>query len=126
MPLAGEVVADGLVIAAHRRQFDGGVGEVEVGVLELLEHRRLFDVLKSLKVLRVLLTEQVAGEADGQRLLADTLRTAEHQGVWQTPFAGHLQEALAHLFLANHFVECHIKAQRYELLLIFHAKVVLL
>ena len=38
MPLLGKVIAHGLVVRTHRGQFDSGVGEVEVGMFQFVEH----------------------------------------------------------------------------------------
>ena len=109
VPFACKVVARGLMVGTHRRQFDGGVGEVQVGVLQLAQHGMLCGGRRRLVVVGCLVAcQQVAGEADGQRLLAHALRSAEHDGVWQTSLAGHLYQSVAHLFLAYYFAECHL------------------
>ena len=52
VPLACEVIADGLMISAHGGELDGGVGEVEVGMLEASDHG-------------IVLSQELAGEGNG-------------------------------------------------------------
>ena len=101
VPLVCKVVAHGFVVAAHRWQLDGGVGEVQVGVLQLRQHR----VFRLVHVLVVLQSQQIAAESHGQRHLSAAGRAAQHHGVWQAVFLDHLHQALLHLFLSYYFAE---------------------
>ena len=81
-PLGGEVIAHRLVVARHIRSLDGGVGEVEVGMFPLLEHRlgsALFigEGFPRCQVGFVTLAHQITGKSQCRRHLAASPRTAE-------------------------------------------------
>ena len=105
MPLFCEVVAYGLVLGAHRGQFDGGVCEVQIGVLQLCQHR-LGTVGDLLPVGRRPF-QQITGKGCRQRQFAASLWTAEHHGMWQMAFFNHLYQSLLRLFLTDYLTEFH-------------------
>jgi hypothetical protein len=49
----------------------------------------------------------MACESNGKSLLTHALRSTKHDGMWQTFFPDHLQQALTHLFLSYYFTEPH-------------------
>ena len=100
VPLLGKVIAHWHVLATHRRQFDSGVGEVQVWVLQFLKH--------GLRA-RCTIVEQCACQSQCQCLLAAALRTTEHQCMRQTVFFYHLHQPIFGFLLSNYLVECHTK-----------------
>ena len=98
MPLFGEIVAHGLVVSTHRREFDGGVGEVQVGMLQFIEHRL---------GRRCAVVQQMGGKGSGKGKLPTAVRSAEHHSMRQTAFLDHLHQPLLGFLLSDHLVKTH-------------------
>ena len=99
MPLFGKIIAHGLVVGTHRGQLDGGVGEVQVRMLQLIQHR--------LCRWRAVV-EQITGEGHCQREFSASLRTAEHQRMRQTVFLHHLHQPFLSFLLSYNLTKRHI------------------
>lgn len=95
MPLLGEIVRHRLMVSAHRRQFDGGVGEVQVRVLPFGKHRLCIAVS----------AQQVLGESHGDSHLATPHRTTQHQRMGQPLLLFHLKQPFLHLLLSYDLLE---------------------
>ena len=108
MPFLGKIAAHRLVFAAHAGQFDGGVGEVKVGMFPLPEHGSGVGDRGRNGISGFVTGKQIAGKRHGKCHLACPLWTAEEQCVRQSVFLHHLHEPAADRILSYDIRKVHL------------------
>ena len=84
---------------------------MKVGMFQLLQHGRQLTRYRFTPHiycwLLVVERQQILCKAYGEGQLATSLRTTEHDGMWQTTFVGHLHQTLLRLLLPYHLLKNH-------------------